>query len=76
MIHKLKNTPIRKLIRALEQDGFRYKDAREAKGFIDILMAAVLLFIITIQRRPFLPAHSIAFLMVQNGIGMTSRDLA
>jgi len=25
MIHKLKNTPVRILIRALEQDGFQYK---------------------------------------------------
>ncbi len=25
MIHKLKNTPVRELIRALEQDGFQYK---------------------------------------------------
>jgi len=25
MIHKLKNTPIRELIRALEKDGFKYK---------------------------------------------------
>ena len=25
MIHKLKNTPVRVLIRALEQDGFQYK---------------------------------------------------
>ncbi|MFQ5965331.1 MAG: type II toxin-antitoxin system HicA family toxin [Candidatus Scalinduaceae bacterium] len=25
MIHRLKNTPVRELIRALEQDGFRYK---------------------------------------------------
>lgn len=24
MIHKLKNTPVRKLIRALEKDGFQY----------------------------------------------------
>ncbi len=25
MIHKLKNTPVRELIRALDQDGFQYK---------------------------------------------------
>lgn len=25
MIHKLKNTPVRELIKALEQDGFEYK---------------------------------------------------
>ena len=25
MIHKLKNTPVRDLIRALEQDGFEYR---------------------------------------------------
>lgn len=25
MIHKLKNTPVRELIRALEQDGFLYR---------------------------------------------------
>jgi predicted RNA binding protein YcfA (HicA-like mRNA interferase family) len=25
MIHKLKNTPVRELIKALEQDGFRYR---------------------------------------------------
>ena len=29
MIHHLKNTPVRKLIRALEQDGFQY---RKRKG--------------------------------------------
>jgi predicted RNA binding protein YcfA (HicA-like mRNA interferase family) len=25
MFHKLKNTPVRKLVRALEKDGFQYK---------------------------------------------------
>lgn len=29
MIHELKNTPVRKLLRALEQDGFQY---RKRKG--------------------------------------------
>ena len=43
MIHKLKNIPVRELIRALEQDGFQYKKrkGKEAKGSIAIPMAAV-----------------------------------
>jgi len=42
IIHKLKNTPVRKLIRALEQDGFQYKRRRVVKESIVTLMAAVL----------------------------------
>ena len=43
MINKLKNTPVRDLIRALEQDGFQYKRRKkEVKEFIGTMMGVVL----------------------------------
>jgi predicted RNA binding protein YcfA (HicA-like mRNA interferase family) len=41
MIHKLKNTSVRELIRALEKDGFQYKDEKAVREFTDTQMVVV-----------------------------------
>jgi hypothetical protein len=75
VINRLKNTPVRKVIRALEKDGFEYKK-RKAKEFIAILMVAVLLFIITTPKTPFLVGPCKVFSVVQNGMKLILNGLA
>ena len=54
MINKLRNTPVRELIRALEQDGFQYKRRKGSQRVYRHYDGVELLFTIIMQKIPFL----------------------
>jgi predicted RNA binding protein YcfA (HicA-like mRNA interferase family) len=76
MIHKLKNTPVRELIRALEQDGFYY---RRRKGGQRIYRhpdgRRVVIHYHTTPKIPCLLALSKVSLVELHGMKMPSNDL-
>ena len=74
MIPKLKNIPVRELIRALERDGFQYKRPKEVKESTATLRVAVLSSIITTLKIPYPPAHSEVSWMGLDGMKMISDD--
>ncbi len=72
MIHMLKNTSVRELIKALEHDGSDTKDAKAAKGSIATLMDVELSYIIIMRRIPYLPVLLKVFSTELNGAKMIS----
>ena len=73
MISYLKNTPVRELIRALEE-ALAIEDARAVKGFIAMRMVGVLFFITITLRIHFPPGRSGVFWMERIGLNKISSD--